>query len=143
MPEGLHQAVFADVRDLGEVDGPYGKKRQIAARLVNAAGEEATRWYTPSLHEKSTLAKDLALLTGSIPAKFDIESLVGKQCQVLTTTKINGKGQASAKVEKILKPVAGQNVPVPKRAAAPASNTAKPQPAAANPLEITDDDIPF
>jgi hypothetical protein len=139
MSEGLHQAVFADVRDLGKVPGPFGEKHQIAARLVNAKGEEATRWYTPSLNEKATLAKDLAILTGSVPSKFDIEKLVGMQCQVLTTTKVNGKGQASAKVEKILKPVAGQSVPVPaKRAAAPAS---QPKPAAANSLEITDDDL--
>jgi hypothetical protein len=143
MSEGLHQAVFADVRDLGEVDGPYGKKRQIAARLINKDGHEATRWYTPSLNEKATLAKDLLILTGSIPAKFDIDSLVGKQCQVLTTTKTNAKGQPSAKVEKILKPAAGQSIPVPKKSTAVPPTTPTAAAALADSLLIQDEDIPF
>jgi hypothetical protein len=137
MSEGLHQAVFAEVRDLGEIVGPFGPKRQIAARLVNAQGAEATRFYSPSLHEKSTLAKDLVTLKGSVPTKLDLESLVGTQCQVLTTTKINKKGQPAAKVEKILKPVAGQNVPVPKRSAAPPNTPTT----AVDSLQITDDDL--
>jgi hypothetical protein len=137
MTEGLHQAVFAEVRDLGEVTGPFGTKRQIAARLVNAQGHEATRFYTPSLHEKSTLAKDLLTLNGAVPTKLDLESLVGKQCQVLTTSKINKKGQPAAKVEKILKPAAGQNVPVPKRAAAPPTTPTT----AVDSTQITDDDL--
>jgi hypothetical protein len=139
----LHQAVFAEVRDLGEVPGPFGTKRVIAARLVNAAGAEATRFYSPSLHEKSTLCKDLIALDGKAPAKFDIESLVGKQCQVLTTIKTNKKGQPAAKVEKILKPVANQNVPVPKRAAAvsPTTPTTTTATSSTDSLGITDDDL--
>jgi hypothetical protein len=143
MSEGLHQAVFAEVRDLGEVETPFGKKRSIAARLVNAQGAEATRFYSPSLHEKSTLAKDLITLHGSKPTTFDIESLVGKQCQVLVTEKVNKKGQPAAKVEKILKPVAGQNVPVPKRAAAvpPTTATTTTATPSSDSLQITDDDL--
>jgi hypothetical protein len=140
MAEGLHQAVFAEVRDLGEVMTPFGKKRSIAARLVNAEGAEATRFYSPSLSEKSTLYKDLVVLNGSAPATFDIESLVGKQCQVLTTIKTNKKGQPAAKVEKILKPTAGQNVPVPKKSAVPPAPVSAA--ATTSSLEITDDDLP-
>jgi hypothetical protein len=141
MAEGLHQAVFAEVRDLGEVPGPFGTKRVIAARLVNAAGAEATRFYSPSLHEKSTLCKDLIALDGKAPAKFDIESLVGKQCQVLTTTRTNKKGQPSAKVEKVLKPIPGQSIPVPKKAAVPPAPASTVASTVTDSLQINDDDL--
>jgi hypothetical protein len=144
MPEGLHEAVFSEIKDLGEKETAFGVKRTIAARLTDAQGREATRFYTPSLHEKATLAKDLVILKGSIPAKFDIESLVNTQCQVLITEGVNGKGQPTAKVEKILKPKPKQNVAVksfPKSLAA-ALTKAKQAEVEKN-LEISDDDIPF
>lgn len=138
MEEGLHAAVISKVIDLREQDGPYGKKRTVVARFTNAEGEEASRFYTPSLHEKATLAKDLIALDGAIPASFDIEQLVGRQVQVLVTTKTKPDGNISAKVEKLLKPKKNQNVPMPKGAVAPKANTA-----VSKSDEITDDDIPF
>jgi hypothetical protein len=59
---------------------------------------------------------------------------------VLTTIKTNKKGQPAAKVEKILKPTAGQNVPVPKKSAVPPAPVSAA--ATTSSLEITDDDLP-
>lgn len=137
MEEGLHAAVISQVKDLGIQKTAFGDKHTVVARFVNAEGEEASRFYTPSLNEKATLAKDLIVLDGAIPAKFDIESLVGRQVQVLVTTKTKPDGTTSAKVEKVLKPKKGQNVPLPKGVVVPKATPA------ADPALITDADIPF
>jgi hypothetical protein len=136
MGEGLHQGVITDVKDLGEVVTSFGAKHTVVARIKNAAGEEASRFYTPSLHEKSTLSKDLNAIYGSVPPSFDIESLVGQQVQVFVSETKKADGSIGAKVEKLLKPAKGQNV-VPATGDAP-----KPPKAAAN-SEISDDDISF
>lgn len=133
MSEGLHAAVITSVKDLGVQQTPFGEKHSVAVRFTNAEGEEATRFYTPSLHEKSTLAKDLVVLKGAIPARFDMESLLGEQAQVLVVNKVKD-GKVSAKVDRVLKPKAGQKVVAGK--ATPKSNAITPT----NP--INDDDLP-
>lgn len=152
MSEGLHPAVVAEVKDLGIISGQFGDQHKFVVRFVNAEGLEASRFYTPSIHEKSTLYKDWNGILG-IGEEFDIYSLEGQQCQVLVTEG-EKDGKATAKVEKVLKPTKGQNVSAPKKAAsvaaapAAASTKAAPKgkatPKAAVPADaITDDDIPF
>ena len=89
MPAGLHPVVITEVKDLGEQPDKFnpGKmRRTVIAVFKNAAGQQADRFYTPSMHEKSTLRKDLnGAFSGDIPERFfgDMEELVGLQCQIL------------------------------------------------------------
>jgi len=95
-PEGLHQAVCVDVVDLGMVDGPFGRKPKCRVVFeLDALADSGRRFtisktYTLSLHEKSTLHKDLRAWR-SRPFSpdelkgFDLERLVGVPCQVLVT----------------------------------------------------------
>jgi len=95
-PEGLHQAVCVDVVDLGIVDGPFGRKRKVRiifeldAVADNGRPFSISKTYTLSLHEKSTLHKDLRAWRGRAfsPEElkgFDLEQLIGVPCQVLVT----------------------------------------------------------
>jgi hypothetical protein len=136
MGEGLHKAKFSEIKDLGEITNQFGTKRTIAARLVNDAGEEATRFYTPSLHEKATLAKDLLAIFGKVPTKIEggidglTKLLVGREVQILVTNSIDGKGRQKAKIEKLLKAAGAKPAVAP--APTPSTNT-----------EITDNDLGF
>jgi hypothetical protein len=138
MPEGLHLATFAEIKDLGEVTNQYGTKRVIVARLKNDAGQEASRFYTPSLHEKSKLAKDLTAMYGSVPKSFDIESLVGQKVQLFVTNYVDGKGRTKAKIEKVMK-APGTTA---KTVSAKQAPTTRVQPTDLG-FAVTDDDIPF
>lgn len=121
MPTGLHQAVITSVKDLGVRDSGYGPKQSYVAEFTNAAGETASRFYSPSLFEKSKLAIDLLALDGKVPETFTLNKLIGRQVQVLAKQAINKKGYPAAKVTDVMPPVAGQAVRAP----------------------ITNDDIPF
>jgi hypothetical protein len=112
MATGLHAAVIKDVKDLGVRDFGHGPKQSYVAEFVNAKGEEASRFYSPSLFEKSTLAIDLKALDGKIPDTFVMKSLIGRQVQVLVKNSLNKKGYPSAKVTDVMPPAPGQNVAV-------------------------------
>jgi len=94
-PEGLHPAVCCDVVDLGLVMTKFGKKQhKVYIRwqldLVDEdSGERytATKRYTASLFEQSTLAKDLQSWRGRAftpeeKQAFDLERLIGANCQL-------------------------------------------------------------
>lgn len=110
MATGLHAAVIKDVKDLGVRDFGHGPKQSYVAEFVNAKGEEASRFYSPSLFEKSTLAIDLLALDGKIPDTFVMKSLIGRQVQVLVKNAVNKKGYPSAKVTDVMPPAPGQQV---------------------------------
>ena len=150
MPEGLWPAVISEVKDLGVITTQYGDKHYVVARVTDAAGKEASRFWTPSLHEKSTLHKDYKAIKGVPPPdKLDIESLVGTQVQVLIS-EITRDGEVDARIEKLMKPAPGQNVAITKRpdkngfdSGARSRTSAKPSAGAPDSTEITDEDIPF
>jgi hypothetical protein len=83
--EGEHLAVLADVVDLGEVETNYGRKDQLQLRwLVDQRGADGKpllvrqRPHSKSLHEKSTLRKDVKRILGQEPGDpFDVESMLG------------------------------------------------------------------
>jgi len=137
MPEGLNQAVISEVKDLGKQPGPYGEKETVVIRFTNAAGEEASKFVSPSLHEKANLTKVVKAVLGTVPDKLDLTTLVGVPCQVLIThQKHKTKGHTIARIESVLKAAPGQKPILP-----PVSAATK---AAAGPSqEITDEDIPF
>ena len=95
-PEGFHQAACVDVIDCGMVDSQFGRKHKC--RLVFELDKKmddgrpflASKTYNLTLHDKSTLNKDLRAWRGRPFSAdelrgFDLERLIGVPCQVLIT----------------------------------------------------------
>ncbi len=110
-PAGLHQAVCIDVIDMGIVESVYGgkPKSQHKVRLawvIDELTDEGQPFfvqkrYTLSLHEKSTLRKDLESwrgkpFTDEELKAFDLERLLGVNGQVnVQQVEKNGKTYAN------------------------------------------------
>jgi len=114
-PEGLFSAVCCDVEDLGEVDsGGYGKKWKVKIywqiEEVNPETEKpfvVSQRYTASLHEKANLRKALEAWRGKKFSTeelegFDIEKLIGANCQVQIQHNIAGEGEVYANVTAVV-----------------------------------------
>jgi hypothetical protein len=114
-PAGVHQAVCVDVQNLGLVAGAWGQKHKV--RLVwqlpimdDAAGRrfEVARLYTLSLHEKAALRQDLERWRGKkftdqeLHAGFDLEKLIGVNCQIQVTHDLGDDGKTWANVSTVL-----------------------------------------
>jgi hypothetical protein len=116
MATGLHAAVIREVKDLGTKTFNGKTRESYVAEFVNAKGESASRFYSPSLFPgnaktgPSNLAADLKELDGAVPESFAFRSLKGRQVQVLVTQGTNAKGYPSSKVVQVLKPTPGQSV---------------------------------
>lgn len=113
-PEGLHQAVCVDVVDLGLQKGPYGEKFKVEIRwqadiLNERTGRrfELRKWYTNSLHEKANLRKDLECWRGRKFTEqelegFDLEKLLGVNCQLQVIHNITDDGKTYDNVQAIV-----------------------------------------
>src|SRR5688572_13681182 len=113
-PEGLHQACCVDVVDLGLQKGQYGEKFKIEiwwqVDLVNErTGRRYTlrKWYTNSLHEKANLRKDLECWRGrkfteQELAGFDLEKLLGVNCQLQVIHNLSDEGTVYDNVQAIV-----------------------------------------
>lgn len=123
-PEGLHQAVCVDVVDLGLQTTEWGTKHKVDLRwqidAVNAKGYrfELRKRYTLSLHEKAGLRKDLQTWRGRKFTEqeldgFDLEKLLGVNCQLQVIHNITDSGKTFANVQAIVP----HNARVPKIAA--------------------------
>lgn len=135
MPEGTQQVVIASVENLGKVNTAFGPKLKARVRFAASDGSTVIRDYTQSLHEKSRLYRDIKSITGKAPTDdFDVETLIGRQIQVVIQHETGTNGKTYANIAAIMQPVRGQNV----RYNASASTAAK-----AEELTITDEDIPF
>lgn len=117
-PEGLHAAVCVDVQDLGLVQGAYGAKHKV--RLVwqldveteDGRRHEVARVYTLSLHERAALRKDLeSWRTRAFTAQelngFDVEKLLGVNCQLQVVQRLGDDGTTYANVVAVLPPAKG------------------------------------
>jgi hypothetical protein len=113
-PEGVHDAVCCDVADLGIVETTWQgeTKSQHKVRLVWQLGTKMEdgrpysigRRYGLTLHEKSSLAKDLKSWFGKPPPdNFDLEKLIGQNCQIVVTHN-ERDGTTYANVQSVLKP---------------------------------------
>lgn len=100
-PEGIHQARIYSIIDLGDQTSPnFGTKRQMVVQfeLVGTDmgdGKPFTmnNWYTPSLHPKANLLKDIEAMFGkSMPdskkTDFDIQSLLNRPCKLTVVHKV-------------------------------------------------------
>lgn len=157
-PEGLHQAVCVDVVDLGLQTGPYGEKHKVELRwqtdeivLTSASPVDTKRfqlrkWYTLSLHEKASLRKDLECWRGrkfseSELAGFDLEKLLGANCQLQVIHNITDDGKTYDNIQAIVP----HNAKLPK--IAPADYVREQDRAKTHgnghSAPLTDEDIPF
>jgi hypothetical protein len=110
-PEGLWPAVCCDVYDLGLVDTQFGKQEKIEITWQLAEKDTKTQRryqvsqrYTPSLHEKSKLRPLLESWRGRKFTKeeekeFDIEKLLGANCQLQIVHNIKDEGRTYANVQ--------------------------------------------
>ena len=113
-PEGVHDAVCCDVADLGIVETTWqGETKsqhkvrlvwQLAAKMEDGRPYSIGRRYGLTLHEKSSLAKDLKSWFGKAPPdNLDLEKLIGQNCQ-LVIVHSERDGQVYANVQSVLKP---------------------------------------
>jgi hypothetical protein len=120
-PGGLWRAVCVDVVDLGPMPNNFGKPPSPMVRLVWELEEKmedgrpyvASRMYKQSLHEKSSLRKDLQTWRGkSFTADelkgFDLEKLLGVNSQIQIMHKLSTDGTKTyANVTGIMPPAKG------------------------------------
>ena len=112
-PPGLHQAVCCDAVDTGWQETPWGKKHkiklvwQIASRNEKGERFQVRATYTASLHEKARLRHDLESWRGrpftkEELAEFDVEKLIGANCQLQLTHRVSSNDRTYANVQAIV-----------------------------------------
>lgn len=117
-PEGLYQAVCADAWDIWTEDRPerWGGGIQDKTRLVweiNRINKESGRpyqvsqKYTASLHEKANLRKHLEAWRGrkfteNEIKEFELENLLGANCQLQVVHNIGSDGITYANVQAVV-----------------------------------------
>jgi hypothetical protein len=112
-PEGLHAACCVDVQDLGLVSTAYGAKHKVRLvwqlDVVTDEGRrfEVARVYTLSLHERAALRKDLESWRGRAFSEkelngFDLEKLLGINCQVQVVQRLGDDGSVYANVATVV-----------------------------------------
>jgi len=114
-PEGLHGAVCVDVVDLGVLQTQWGDKPKIRIAWQIEARDEDTgkrylvsQQYTRSLHEKATLTHHLESWRGRKFSEqellgFDLETILGVNCQLTIVHNEGSKGGTFANVSAIAK----------------------------------------
>lgn len=162
-PDGVHDAVCVDIVDLGMKETQFGPKHkirvvwEIAAKTEDGVPFTVGKQYGLSLHEKADLRKDLKgwrggkdftteELRGPTGDGFDLETIIGKSCQLLVQQEPSKEGKVYANVKNVLKAKvklepSGKYVRVKDRKpsdAKPVANNGKPA-SAAEPVE----EIPF
>jgi len=177
-PNGTFPGIVIDVVDLGIQPTPYGDKPKISFVFQLDTGGDlrddgkphtvATR-YTPSLHEKSKLRRDLVSLLGrSLSAsevkEFDTEQLMGKTA-LLSVVRVERGDKTFANIQTLMplpksmaapvprtdyvrvcnRPAQGQQSTPRQSAARPTVARASAQPPAVEPgdFDITDSDVPY
>ena len=118
-PEGLWPAVCADVVDLGIQKTPWGDAHKVELRWFLEEKDPKTqkafmlfKRYTLSLHEKSNLRRELETwrgrkFTSEELEGFDLEKLLGVNCQLQVIHNIKDEGETYANVQAIVPPARG------------------------------------
>lgn len=117
--EGLYRAVCKDVVELGEQETPWGKKEFIELRWDLEEDNpdtgkpfEVRARYNRSLNEKSNLYKTLVLwrgrkFTADELKKFDLDTLIGVNCQLQIVHNLDAEGRTWANVQAVIKATKG------------------------------------
>lgn len=154
-PEGLGQAVCVDVEDLGFQENHFGGKDQHKVRIhwmleeLNAEGRPyfISQMYTNSLHEKAKLRQHLQSWRGrSFTSEelkgFDLENLIGVNCQIQVVHRITNEGRTFANVSAIVPLGKGMaKLPVPKEYIRRKDRQQQPPGNGAG--DVFDDECPF
>jgi hypothetical protein len=114
-PAGTHHAVCVDVQNLGLVQSAWGQKHKVRLVWQIATVDEThqrrfelARLYTLSLHERAALRQDLERWRGKkftdaeLDAGFDLEKLIGVNCQLLATQDLGDDGTLYTNVASVL-----------------------------------------
>lgn len=113
-PEGLHQAVCVDVHDIGLQKTNWGEKHKVMlAWQIDAVDPDTGKrfdvraHYTLSLGEKSYLRRDLECWRGRKFTEeeldgFDLEKLLGVNCQLQIVHNLADEGKTYANVQAIV-----------------------------------------
>jgi len=112
-PEGLQQAVCVDIVDLGMVKTEFGDKHMVRivwqVPTVAKTGErhQVAGRYTVSLHKKAKLRQHLEMwrgkaFTGDELKGFDLEKLLGANCQMQVVHNVADEGRVYANVQAIV-----------------------------------------
>lgn len=117
-PEGLWPAVCVDVVDLGVEDSQWGEKHKIQLRWIldeKEAGSDpktnkpfmVSRKLTLSLADKSHLRPLLEAWRGRKFSReelegFDVETVLGANCQVQIIHNVGGEGDVYANVQAVV-----------------------------------------
>lgn len=117
-PEGLHQAVCADVWDIWTEQRPeeFGGGLVDKTRLVweleaqdKQTGKrfQVSQLYTASLHPKAKLSQHLEswrgrAFTDDERKGFELENVVGVNCQIQVVHHLSGKGKVYANVQAVV-----------------------------------------
>jgi len=152
-PEGLWPAVCVDVIDLGNQKTPWGEAHKVEVRWMLEEKDPKTqkafmlfKRYTLSLHEKANLRRELETWRGRKFTTeelegFDLEKLLGVNCQLQVIHNVKDEGDVYANVQAIVPPARGVvKLAIPLDYIRMCNRDKQPN--QANP-EITDDDIPF
>lgn len=112
-PDGVHNAICVDVVDLGMVEGMYGEKHklkivwEIEDKMESGKPFIVSKRYTVSLHDKSTLRKDLKSwrgkdFTAEEMSGFELDDVIGVSCQ-LVVVHSEREGTVYSNVSNVLK----------------------------------------
>lgn len=116
-PEGLYQAVCCDVWDPWVDESPFQDGKMVdKTRIVwqldlsnedNGRPYEVSQIYTLSLHDKANLTKHLEAWRGRKFTKeekegFDLEKLLGANCQIQVVHNVKEGGEVYANVQAIV-----------------------------------------
>lgn len=117
-PDGMYPAVCCDVVDLGVVETMWGPKRQVKLVYMTPLDKEdgtpflLSETHTASLAESSNLRKRLQSWRGrpfteEELKQFDLENVLGKQCQLQVMHKQGSRGGTFANISNIVPAVKG------------------------------------
>ena len=154
-PDGLHTACCVDIVDLGIVAGAYGAKHKV--RIVwqlDAVDDEhgrrfdVARVYTLSLHERAALRKDLESWRGKKFTEaeldgFDLQKLLGVNCQVQVVQQVSEDGSVYANVATVVPPAKGRPKLAPLDYVRAADRVPRNGSAPQAPAEQEVDNVPF
>jgi hypothetical protein len=113
-PEGLHQAVCIDVVDLGIKATQWGDKHKVQIRWALEERDPktdraflVTSQYTMSLHKKAQLRQQLEAWRGRKFTEeelkgFDLEKLIGVNCQLQVVHNLGDEGSVFANVQAVV-----------------------------------------
>lgn len=118
-PDGLYPAVCVDVIDMGLVETKFGKKAQVRLVFQTPLDREDGDPFllavtdTASLNEKANLRHHLESWRGKAFTeaeleRFDVENVLGKQCQIQVMHNQGSRGGTFANITNILPAAKGQ-----------------------------------